>query len=197
MIPEWKLKVMANKIFDDLIDNKEEILKYANEIIEETIKDETVKTEIHEEIAECENKISKILDKDKIIFEAFTDKLITKEEFAEKRKEYSDEVESLKSKEEELRNKLGVSKDEIIKRMEDLKKTLKDITSKQDELVDDNTIDRFVETIEVHKDHFVWKFNFIDNIISIDVAKKKSSNGDLSVKKDKMTAEVGDCTSRY
>ena len=79
--------------------------------------------------------------------------------------------------------------------MEDLKKTLKDITSKQDELVDDNTIDRFVETIEVHKDHFVWKFNFIDNIISLVVAKKKSSNGDLSVKKDKMTAEVGDCTS--
>ena len=90
---------MANKIFDDLIDNKEEILKYANEIIEETIKDETVKTEIHEEIAECENKISKILDKDKIIFEACTDKLITKEEFAEKRKEYSDEVEKLKLKE--------------------------------------------------------------------------------------------------
>lgn len=197
MIPEWKLKVMANKIFDDLIDNKEEILKYANEIIEETIKDETVKTEIHEEIAECENKISKILDKDKIIFEAFTDKLITKEEFAEKRKEYSDEVEKLKLKEEELRNKLGVSKDEIIKRMDDLKKTLKDITSKQDELVDDNTIDRFVETIEVHKDHFVWNFNFIDNIISLDVAKKKSSNDDLSVKKDKMTAEVGDCTSCY
>ena len=80
--------------------------------------------------------------------------------------------------------------------MEDLKKTLKDITSKQEELIDDNTIDRFVEMIEVHKDHFVWKFNFIDNIISLDVAKKKSSDDDLSVKKDKMTAEVGDCTSR-
>ena len=35
-----------------------------------------------------------------------------------------------------------------------------------------------------------------DNIISLDVAKKKSSDGDLFVKKDKMTAEVGDCTSR-
>ena len=195
MIPEWKLKVMANKIFDDLIDNREEILKYANEIIEETIKDETIKTDIHEEITECENKINKILEKDKIIFEAFTERLISKEEFAEKRKEYSQEVESLKLKEEELRNKLGVSKDELIKRMEDLKKTLKDITSKQEELIDDNTIDRFVEMIEVHKDHFVWKFNFIDNIISLDVAKKKSSDDDLSVKKDKMTAEVGDCTS--
>ena len=80
-------------------------------------------------------------------------------------------------------------------RLENLKKKLREFTINKDELVDELSIDTFIEKVEVHKEHFIWKLNFIDNIIKLEVANNKSLSFDLLMDKDNLTAEVNGSTS--
>lgn len=195
MVPEWKLKVMYDAVFNSIFENKEEIIKITNKIIEETIKDEQFRTDLLEEIEKYKSKIEKINEKNTLLLDTYLNGLIDKEVFTNKKEQYKIDVENYNNKIYDLKLKLGVPENELKERLENLKKKLREFTINKDELVDELSIDTFIEKVEVHKEHFIWKLNFIDNIIKLEVANNKSSSVDLLMDKDNLTAEVNGSTS--
>jgi len=176
IIVEWKLKLMANVIFDIIWSNKQKIIKIANDIIEQSIQNSSINQFMDEEILECENKID--LNKNKLdrLVDMFVNELIDKESFMKKKIDIEKNIKFLEEKieksnikkvipKEELEDKLSVLKKEIINNLE---------YDRSDEISDD-LIESYVEKIVVGKDKFKWKLNYLKEIYDFDNENTSSS----------------------
>ena len=186
MIPEWKLKMMADVIFKKYLADKEKVLALANSMLEAHINDAEEKVDnsaiIEQKRAELD-KLSKKLD-GYMEMRAVGD--ITRELFVTKSKELGDQIERLT---EELAALEPQEPDDPIPNYEEkltvLRCALEQYTNfDEDREIPDYVIEAFVEKIVASKDGFDWYLRFDgnpDNPLKCRVNEKRKSNAEVEV----------------
>lgn len=177
IVVEWKLKFMANMIFDAICNNKNKVIEIASNIIDEAIKNESVEQFMNDDIKECESRISSNkLKLDKII-DMYLNELIDKDSYIKKKSDIEKNIQCLNEKMEnlnkskyipktKLEDKLSILKNNIINNLE---------YNKNDEISDD-MIEIFVEKIVVKKDKYIWKLNYFKELYDLDALKRISTS---------------------
>ena len=175
-IAEWKLRVMAEAIFDILYDKREDIVNIANGILEETLKSNEIDGVIDEEIKDYQRKIANTKDRMSKLLDTYIGNMINQEMFASKNEELENEIKNYNEKIEELNEQLGVPKDSIKERIKEFKEDLKQYALNREEEYTDELVERFIDKITVYKESFSWKLNLLSDIINMKVLNKRQSN---------------------
>ena len=176
IIVEWKLKLMANVIFDIIWSNKQKIIKIANDIIEQSIQNSSINQFMDEEILECENKID--LNKNKLdrLVDMFVNELIDKESFMKKKIDIEKNIKFLEEKIEKSNIKKVIPKEELEDKLSVLKKEIiNNLEYDRNNEISDDLIESYVEKIVVGKDKFKWKLNYLKEIYDFDNENTSSS----------------------
>ena len=175
IIAEWKLKLIANKIFDIIWNNKSKIIKIANDIIEQTIQNSSLNQFMDDEIKEYENRINSNVNKLDRIVDMFVNELIDKESFIKKKTDIEKNNNYLREKIEKINQQRGMPKEELEDKLSILKKNIiNNLEYDRSDEISDDLIETFIEKIEVKKDKMKWKLNYLKDIYDLDVLKSTS-----------------------
>ncbi len=87
IVQEWKLVLMANVIFDVIWNDKGRIIDMANQLIDESIKDDDFQNEHLKELEENKNKILTYEKKKRNLIDMYLNDLIDKENYKTKKDE--------------------------------------------------------------------------------------------------------------
>ena len=169
IIAEWKLKLMANIIFDMIWNNKQKIIKIANDIIEQSIQNNSINQFMDEEILECENKID--LNKNKLdkLVDMYVNELIDKESFMKKKIDIEKNIKYLEDKIEKSNVKKVIPREELEDKLSILKKEIiNNLEYDRNNEISDELIELYVEKIVVEKDKYKWKLNYLKDIYDFD-----------------------------
>lgn len=198
MVQEWKLFVMANVIFNTIWGDKEKIIDIANQLIDETIKDNDYDNEIDIDINSNKNKIityNKKLDK---LLEMYLNEMLSKDEYIKKKSEFEQCINELNKNIENMEQKRGIPKATLEDKIKLLKKSIEDNLNYNEEYVSDEVIDSFVEKVIVQKDKYVWKLNYLNDIIDMDIkGHGNSSKVHLCIDSAEMPTELYRFTSSF
>ena len=176
IIVEWKLKLMANIIFDIIWNNKKKIIEVANNIIEKTIQNDSINQFMDEEIMECESKIA--LNKNKLdrIVDMYINELIDKESFIKKKADIEKNITILREKIESANKKKVIPREELEDKLSVLKKKIvNNLEYNWSDEISDDLIESFVEKIIVEKDRYKWKLNYLKDIYDLNVLRNIST----------------------
>lgn len=155
LLQEWKLIILANKMFDVLCDNKERVLKNAEKLLKNNITNELeepddIELKIqNDKIDSYKKKISKLLD-------MFLDEKISENEYEQKREDLEKLINISEEKIKELNNrpKATISVEEKLSNLETLiNKYLYDDNG----MISDKMIDFIIDKVKVQKDKFIVK----------------------------------------
>lgn len=177
IIVEWKLKLMANMIFDIIWNNKKKIIEIANNIIEKTIQNDSINQFMDEEIIECESKIT--LNKNKLdrIVDMYINELIDKDSFIKKKTDIEKNITILREKIESANKKKVIPREELEDKLSVLKKNIiNNLEYNMSDEISDDLIETFVEKIIVEKDRYKWKLNYFKDIYDLNVLKNISTS---------------------
>lgn len=176
-IAEWKLNVIATIVFESLCSNKERVLKIVNSIVDQTIKDNTYRNDILDEIKEYESKIKTISDKQDKLLDGFISNVFSKEVYVRKKEELDESIKNFNSKITELKEKAGVPKQSLEARVVQIKETLQKTLDNFDEMLTEEVMDSFIDKVKVHKNNnFEIKLNFLEDIIDFNTLDTEKSS---------------------
>jgi len=180
IVQEWKLQVMSKVIFNLIWNEKEKIVDMANQLIDETIKDnnnDIYDEEINYNLKRKTNiseKISKLLD-------MYLNELISKEEYIKMKKEFESALIYINNKISELELKRGIPKELLEDKIADIKSSINRILDYKRNIISEDLIDSLINEIVVYKDHYVWKLNFIDEIRRLENNVNNQSSNESNV----------------
>ena len=190
MIPEWKLQLQADYIFNSHLCNPEKVLEIATAIIKNHIDDEEGSSDISDNtllIERTKSEINKTKASLERLIDMRADGEITKEKFLSKKAEYEEKLQSL---EHNLKNLIpapkeestpSVSNDEKLLR---LKSMLKSYVAFDGGSIPETVVEAFVRKIVVSKDSFDWYLRLdesnLDGPIRCTVEGKRKSNAKVS-----------------
>ena len=198
IIQEWKLILMFCVIFNTIWKDKEKIVDMANELIERTITQIDYNNEIELEIKNNQSKIETYNKKLNKLLELVLNEMIEKEEFSEKKAEIVECIEALKKRNEELEAQQGIPIDTLEMKLKSIKQSIIKNLYFEDKKISDEIIDNVVEYIQVKKDRFEWKLNYLNDIINLRVDGRASDPAvSLYENKKKNTPSESSSTSCY
>lgn len=157
MIGDWKLDLMAKKIFETIWTDKKEAVLEAYKILEECYQSDSNKNKAT--VSAIQGKISRATTRMNNLIAMRADGEISKEQFQGLRKKAETEIAALN---EEL-NKLNITSDETVQSldMEAIKKALDEVIDFSGPKISENIIDKFVSRITPIDDgHYRWDLNF-------------------------------------
>lgn len=186
MIPAWKLKVMANYIFDTFWEDREGVLKLANKMLEDHINDD-VEQDFEKEIKSLNRQISKNQSKIDNLVEMRMGDEITKEVFLNKKKILEEKIEALQEQLSQYKIEEDVSDEDISRKLEVLKYGLEQDFDFSNHSVPEPVLDAFVDEILVCKDCFVFKLSFTDESLMCMIKKGKKGEADLTTETVEVT----------
>lgn len=162
MIPEWKLNLMSQRIFDTIWKDKDTILEITNNYLDDAIKkinDEDDPTEL-ELLRKRKDNIS---NKKNRLLDSYLNELISKDNFVEKRQELEKELNEVNELITELEKK-PVAKTTLIDKLNSLKKNIEINLNFYKDKISDELIDVLVKKIIVFNNRFEWKLNIYDKM---------------------------------
>ena len=160
VIAEWKLSLIANRIFDLFCRDKERIIKMVDNLLEKNIdkKEETNNSELNN----LKNKIinnNKKLDK---LVEMYLNNLISKEIYINKKEIIDQSIYEVNSK----INKLSQNKKEngsgIEYKLKELKNIIKYNLSDENLSISDSIIESIIQKVIVTEEGFIYKINTVN-----------------------------------
>ena len=166
MVPGWKLQMMARFVFQNYVNNVDEIISLSIGLIEEGFKNKRDDDKKYSDI-ECKKKeIAKLSNKLDTFIEMRADGEITKEVFLQKKNNIEKEIRTLKKEITDIENNIDEEHNDIplVEKLEKLKDALYsyvDFDSNDD--IPGKVIDAFVEKIVVYDDKFEWYLRFLDS----------------------------------
>ena len=197
IVQEWKLNLTANVLFNMIWEDKESIIDMANKMIDENIKEEDHNNEIDNIIKSNLNKIESNNRKAEKLLEMYlSGDMIKKEEYIKKKTEIEEVITKLKKENEELEQKRNIPKETLLDRIKKLKNCIKKILNWDDENVSDEIVESFVDKIIVLNEGFVWKLNYINDIIEVDIKGRSNSSSSNLFINGKLLPEFDCGTSR-
>lgn len=198
MVQEWKLDLTANVLFNSIWSDKEKIIEVANNMIDETIKEEDHSDEINDNIKRNANKIETYKRKAEKLLEMYlSGDMIKKEEYIKKKSEIENSIAELNKENEELEQKRSVPKETLMERLKSLKQSIIKNLSWNEEKVSEEIVDSFVEKITVLDEGFIWKLNYLNDIIKVDVKGRNKPSGSNLLINGKLLPEFDGGTSKY
>ncbi len=162
MIPEWKLNMMSQRIFDTIWKDKDVILEITNNYLDNAIKkinDEDDPNELdllRKRKDNINSKLNRLLD-------SYLNEIISKDDFVEKRKELEKEIKDVNELITELEKK-PVAKNTLIDKLNSLKKNIEVNLNFDKDRISDELIDALVKKIIVFNNRFEWKLNIYDKM---------------------------------
>lgn len=165
---EWKLIVMSNIIFDTIWNDKERIIEMANQLIDETIKDDDLQNELNDELKYNEDKISGYQKKLEKLVDMYLNDMIDKDNYLLKKEELEQCIKNYALKNEEIKSQNVIPKDLLETKLHNLKQNIIDNLNFDANYVSEKVVDTFVKRITVREDKFDWKLNYLDEILDSD-----------------------------
>ena len=163
MFPRWKLAVQAKMLFELLFQDKQRIIRIANDLIDHCINSEMEDSERKDEILQKQNQISRVKNKLNNLLDMRLADEISKDIYNKKKDELENELALYEKQIEELTNFSPLSQEEIDNRIELLKYAASHQLDFDKYNIPDEIIDAFVEKIVVYKDYFEWYLKFDDD----------------------------------
>lgn len=165
MIAEWKLKIMAKYIFENLWKDKANIIRSTYNIIKENY--DINEVEKHKkEIERLQNEINKNQQRINNLIELRIDGEISKDEFNMQKERYSKQIEIAQETINQLN--LQINQNSMLDLLNDIDKALQDLVYKEE--ISDSLIDKAINKIVVKgNDVFDWYLCLSDNPISLKV----------------------------
>lgn len=156
MFPEWKLKIVAHWIFNDLWKERDKIINRAIEMLNATIKDENV-VDYTDEVKELNKKRKKYEEKLSNLVELRVEGDISKEVYEEKKGAFKKQIEYIDS---ELL-KRDVKNSAIVSNVKTQIQLLTDLLGKKYDVISgdipEDIVETFIDQIVVHDDYFEWR----------------------------------------
>ena len=157
MFPEWKLKIVAHWLFNDLWKERDKIINRAIEMLNATIKDENV-VDYTDEVKELNKKRKKYEEKLSNLVELRVEGDISKEVYEEKKGAFKKQIEYIDS---ELL-KRDVKNSAIVSNVKTQIQLLTDLLEKKYDVISgdipEDIVETFIDQIVVHDDYFEWRF---------------------------------------
>lgn len=166
IVQEWKLVLMANVIFDVIWNDKERIIDMANQLIDETIKDDDFQNEYLKELEENKNKILTYEKKKRKLIDMYLNDLIDKENYKTKKDELDQVINDYLKKNKELESKQVIPKDSLKKKLLGLKQSIINNLNYNSNYVSEDVISSFVKEVVVNEDKYDWKLNYLSEIVN-------------------------------
>ncbi len=180
MIGDWKLDLMAKKIFESIWTDKKDAVMGAYKLLGECYQSDASNNKAT--IAAVQGKISRATARLDNLITMRADGEISKEKFGELRQKAENELSTLN---EEL-DKLNAVSDESVKSLDmgAIKVTLDEMIDFSGPKIDENIIEKFVSRITpIDNGHYRWDLNFTQN-------KKQAIIGYVEGRKGKATANI-------
>lgn len=156
MFPEWKLKIVAHWLFNDLWKERDKIINRAIEMLNATIKDENI-VDYTDEVKELNKKRKKYEEKLSNLVELRVEGDISKEVYEEKRGVFKKQIEYIDS---ELL-KRDVKNSAIVSNVKTQIQLLTDLLGKKYDVISgdipEDIVETFIDQIVVHDDYFEWR----------------------------------------
>lgn len=156
MFPEWKLKIVAHWLFNDLWKERDKIINRAIEMLNATIKDENV-VDYTDEVKELNKKRKKYEEKLSNLVELRVEGDISKEVYEEKKGAFKKQIEYIDS---ELL-KRDVKNSAIVSNVKTQIQLLTDLLGKKYDVISgdipEDIVETFIDQIVVHDDYFEWR----------------------------------------
>ena len=165
VVQEWKLILMSNIIFNTIWNDKERIIEMANQLIEETIQEDSYQNDIKDEIEYNENKITGYQQKIQKLLDMYLNDMIDKDNYLLKKEELENNLNTYMQLNEGVKSKVTTPKEVLKNKLQNLKQNIIDNLNYNDNHVSEEVIDLFVKKIIVREDKFDWKLNYLDGII--------------------------------
>lgn len=156
MFPEWKLKIVAHWLFNDLWKERDKIINRAIEMLNATIKDENV-VDYTDEVKELNKKRKKYEEKLSNLVELRVEGDISKEVYEEKKGVFKKQIGYIDS---ELL-KRDVKNSAIVSNVKTQIQLLTDLLEKKYDVISgdipEDIVETFIDQIVVHDDYFEWR----------------------------------------
>ena len=156
MFPEWKLKIVAHWLFNDLWKERDKIINRAIEMLNATIKDENI-VDYTDEVKELNKKRKKYEEKLSNLVELRVEGDISKEVYEEKKGVFKKQIEYIDS---ELL-KRDVKNSAIVSNVKTQIQLLTDLLEKKYDVISgdipEDIVETFIDQIVVHDDYFEWR----------------------------------------
>lgn len=161
MMPQWKLEMMAVRIFNEYISNTGKVVSLARKVLEDHYSDDESTDSIkrmESDITNKESEIERLNRKYDSYIEMRSEGVLTKEKFLEKTVGLKDRVNSLKEEvktlKEKTQNAKPIANFDVIN---DLKKQLDNyIDTVYEDEVPECLLEAFIERVIVCEDHIEW-----------------------------------------
>ena len=156
MFPEWKLKIVAHWLFNDLWKERDKIINRAIEMLNATITDENI-VDYTDEVKELNKKRKKYEEKLSNLVELRVEGDISKEVYEEKKGVFKKQIEYIDS---ELL-KRDVKNSAIVSNVKTQIQLLTDLLGKKYDVISgdipEDIVETFIDQIVVHDDYFEWR----------------------------------------
>ena len=160
MIGDWKLELMAKKIFESLWTDKKSAVLEAYRLLKECYQSDTHNNKAT--ISAVQGKIARVTSKIDNLVSMRVDGEISKEEFKALREKANDELSALNT---ELERLTASSSDELMSLdFSAIENTLNNLLDFSNGKIDDRIIEKFVTRITpIDNGHYRWDLNFSPN----------------------------------
>ena len=160
---DWKLYAMAKVIFTTFFEDKEGILKIANELLEKNITSETT-NDNEERLKKLVSQQERIKKKfDNLVEMRLADE-IPKDLYLTKKEEFQKSIDHIQKQIDELQLTEDLSSKDLDNKLKVLKYALEQDFNFDVNDIPDSVIDAFVDKIVVYKDRFEWYLTFYNDV---------------------------------
>ena len=163
MVPQWKLEMMATYIFKEFLDNRGEVLKLAESMLEAHIDDvPELDGNIKFTLSAKQSELDKMQKRIDNLMNMRMDGEITAEVFLKQSTETQVRIDTLRDEIEALMPKKEETVPDYSEKMEMLRFALSEYNSPEyfENGIPESVIEAYVEKIVIFEDHFEWYLRF-------------------------------------
>lgn len=183
-ISDWHMELMVKDILKEIWGFRKETVIKAFEIIKDSFIDDEVDN--RKIVQGLKSTIEKNKDKISRLIDLYTDAIIDKKEFNEKREQYSN---IMKTSEEELKNIDGgseLAEKRLDDKLKSIRETLEQLINFEQERISDDIINQLVDKIIVRDENeYEWFLNIssseIENVFNFNLNEKYGVKRDKSI----------------
>lgn len=164
MIPEWKLSLIANVVFERIWIEKEQILEIVNALLEKSLEEDNKSKISTNEILNLERKTLDIDKKQSKLLDTYLSGIITQEDYKNKKNDLDKDKLTLTNRIIELKKEDRTPVVSIEQKVQDFKENIsKHLNYKRGE-ISDELVDSFVDKIIVSNEKLEWHLNFTNEV---------------------------------
>ncbi len=162
MVPEWKLELMAGIIFREFWNNRQRVIRMADQMLEECYNDSDSQEAVADRIKDYQGQLQLLERKLDNLLEMRLAGDIAPDKYNEKRDELEGKRDTVLAELEEL-NASEETAEDIEDRITVLKYVLEQKCCFDTCNIPSEVVDAFVDKIEVYNDHYKWYLKLFDS----------------------------------